>query len=208
MIYFQNTQGFYFKFMDKAQKYELMYIIPNTFTESESKKINGKTMEMITKNGGKILSNKEMGKQKLAYPIQNLSFGYYHLVFFKEGEKTDMTEINNLLKLSNEIIRFLLIKKDERVPKKKKKGEKTTGEKQKVEKKIEKVVKNEKIEKKTEKKVAEEVNKKVEEKIENKVKEEDSKKEIKEEITKKKNDINLKDLDKKLDDILNTEDLL
>ena len=150
-------------------RYELLFIIPNKFTEAEANSVTVKVKEIITKEGGNITFSEFWGKKQLAYPIGQNSYGYYSLLEFDlDGEK--LVKINKILRMSNDVIRFQIVKKKI----------KTAEQLEKAKKISEKIaVKN----------IAEE--KKAEEKEKGKEKK-----------------LDLKDLDKKLDNILDTKDLL
>ena len=51
-------------------KYEIMYIVRPNVEESELKGIVKNFEEVLTKNGAKIESSKEMGQRELAYEIK------------------------------------------------------------------------------------------------------------------------------------------
>jgi small subunit ribosomal protein S6 len=66
--------------------------------------------KLISDQGGKITFEEFWGKHKLAYRVDGFRHGYYHLVEFDlEGPK--LGEINNRLRLSNEVLRHQIIKK-------------------------------------------------------------------------------------------------
>ena len=60
-------------------KYEIMYIVRPNVEESELKGIVKNFEEVLTKNGAKIESSKEMGQRELAYEIKKFKSGYYYL---------------------------------------------------------------------------------------------------------------------------------
>ena len=60
-------------------KYEIMYIVRPNVEESELKGIVKNFEEVLTKNGAKIESSKEMGQRELAYEIKKFKRGYYYL---------------------------------------------------------------------------------------------------------------------------------
>ena len=64
-------------------KYEIMYIVRPNVEESELKGIVKNFEEVLTKNGAKIESSKEMGQRELAYEIKKFKSGYYYLNKFK-----------------------------------------------------------------------------------------------------------------------------
>lgn len=154
--------------------YELLFISPNKFTETEAENIAKKVEEMISSREGEITYKENWGKRKFAYPIKSYNHGYYTLLEFNlAGEK--LTEVDRFLRLSDEILRHQIVVKKLK-----------SAEQLETEKKI-----TEKIAAKHQAKEAEE-EKKVEEKQEKS----------------EKGKVDLKDLDEKLDNILNTGDLL
>ena len=159
--------------------YELLFIVPNKFTEDESKAIVKKVEGMIVKEGGKITYREDWGKRKFAYEIQKYDHGYYSLFEF-DLEGINLAKIDRALRMSNEILRHQIVVKQV-------KTEKQVAKEKEILAKI--AAKN----------IAKEEDAKVEE--EAKEKKEQAK-------DKDKDKVDLKDLDEKLDNILDTDDLL
>ncbi|MDD5032343.1 MAG: 30S ribosomal protein S6 [Patescibacteria group bacterium] len=154
--------------------YEILFIIPNKFTEGEADSVVVKVKKIITEEGGNITFSEFWGKKQLAYPIKQNSYGYYSLLEFDlDGEK--LAKINRVLRMSNDVIRFEIVRKKV----------KTAEQLEKAKKISEKIaVKNMAKEQKAEEK------------------------ETLKQVQGKEKKLDLKDLDEKLDDILNTKDLL
>lgn len=200
--------------------YELLYIIPNKFTEEESKKVDEKIKNNIIKKEGEITYTEQWGNKKLAYPVKHFSHGYYNLVEFDlPGES--LNELNKELNISEDILRHQIVKKKKRsleeIEKEKRKAEeikeKIKQEEEEEKEKKRPVPPKEEQVKKEEPEKSEEPAKEEEKEIKKEDKEqEDEKKEKKKEDKKKDKKKEKKeddeDLDKKLDDILNTENLL
>jgi len=93
------------------KNYELLYIVSNQYTESEATGIKNKVSELITKKGGVIGYEENLGKRKLAYPINHVSAGYYFLQEFELENGEVVKEINNDLRLDKEILRAQIISK-------------------------------------------------------------------------------------------------
>jgi len=90
--------------------YELLCLFSNKFSETEVEPIRANVIKLITDQGGAITLEEYWGKRKLAYPITGFRHGYYLLVEFDlEGPK--LQELNNRLRLSNEVLRHQIIKK-------------------------------------------------------------------------------------------------
>ncbi len=182
--------------MSKTKKvgknhYEMLFIVPNNFTEDEAKKIIEDTEEVIKKAEGEITHKEYWGKKKLAYEIKKFNHGYYNLIQFDlAGEK--LADLDRNFKLSKEILRHQI------VTTKKRSQEEIEAEKSRQEKAIKK---DESLTKKSDTKELkkEELNK-TEEKVEKKKE------------TNVKNNLSdngdLKDLDEKLEGILDSSDLI
>lgn len=161
------------------EHYELLFIIPNKYTEDEVKKIVDNVQKIIEKNQGEITYSEFWGKKKFSYNMQNFSHGYYSL--FEFNCAADRTEdINKELRLSNEVLRHMMVAKKMRTK------EEIESEKKQAQAIIQKQAKAAQEKKAKQEKSAAE--KKTDKKGEDKV--------------------NLKDLDEKLDKILETDDLL
>jgi small subunit ribosomal protein S6 len=91
--------------------YELLYIVSNQYTDDEAKKIKERIDEVIKSFGGIIGSEEDMGKKKLAYPINQVAHGYYFLTEFELEDGPKLKDINNLLRLDKEILRAQIINK-------------------------------------------------------------------------------------------------
>lgn len=175
--------------------YELLYIVPNKYTEDELKPIIEKINKIITDNKGKITYSEKWGNKKLAYPIKHFTHGYYNLVEF-DTEGKNLAEIDKVLRMSDEILRHQIITKQS------KSIEEITQEKELQLKRIKENTKQE-TKKEDQKKSKTPKNK---EKKSLKTEQKTITAETKEKETKKK--VNLKDLDDKLEKILETNDLL
>jgi small subunit ribosomal protein S6 len=93
-----------------TEHYEMLYIIPMSFTADELKPIVEKVAGQIKENEGTITKDDNMGKQKLAYTIKTFSHGYYLLYEF-DMPPAHLQSLNKALSLINEVLRFLIVKK-------------------------------------------------------------------------------------------------
>ena len=91
--------------------YEILFIMPNRFTDEEAKGVFAKVGQLISSLEGKITLENYWGKKKFAYPIKHEYYGYYGLYEF-DLERASIAEINNKLRLDNDIVRFLIVKKE------------------------------------------------------------------------------------------------
>ena len=73
--------------------YELLYIMPMSYTAEELKPINDKVVSIIKDNQGNITKEEDLGKLKFAYPIKHQSHGYYQLYEF-DMPKENLKRVN------------------------------------------------------------------------------------------------------------------
>lgn len=90
--------------------YELLYIIPNKYSETEYKEINQKIKEMAQKENLEILTEEDLGKKKLAYPIKHFFNGYYLTINFKAENKEKILKFEQKLKVMPEVLRHQIVK--------------------------------------------------------------------------------------------------
>jgi small subunit ribosomal protein S6 len=91
---------------ETMRKYEIMYIIRPDI-EQEAVQATVEKFQNIINNGGEITKHDVMGKRRLAYEINKHRDGHYVLVKFN-ANNTVLTELDRVMKISDEIIRFLI----------------------------------------------------------------------------------------------------
>ena len=90
--------------------YELVYIVPNQYTDEEVETISDKVKKIISENGGTITIEDSLGKKKLAYPIKQVHQGTY-LLLELDLETESLEKIKKTLGLTAEVLRFQIVKK-------------------------------------------------------------------------------------------------
>ena len=96
---------------EKINKYETIFVLDSTKTEEEITALVEKFKSLIEANG-EIESVDEWGKRRLAYPINDLTEGYYVLINFKSG--TDFpAELERVYGITEGVIRDIVIKSEE-----------------------------------------------------------------------------------------------
>ena len=88
--------------------YETLFIINPDLEESETTKTIDIIQDVITTGGGTIVKVDQWGKRQLAYQIQKKREGYYVLIYF-QAPPTIITELNRRYKLTDTIMRHLVI---------------------------------------------------------------------------------------------------
>lgn len=98
--------------MSQPHQYELVYIIQPDLSEDETKALDDRIAQSIVNNDGQILSTEVWGRRKLAYPIRNHFEGYYTLHNVElPADRVD--EVERILRLSEDVLRFLVIRPEE-----------------------------------------------------------------------------------------------
>ena len=92
-------------------KYELTLVV-NAKIEDEARNATVEAVkELIARFGGTITNIEETGKKRLAYEIQKMKEGYYYFIQF-DAESTTPNEIEQRLRIMENVIRFLCIRQD------------------------------------------------------------------------------------------------
>jgi len=91
--------------------YELLLIISPEVAEEDIEAAVGKVNRFITEKGGTISDTEQWGKRRLAYPIKHFTDGRYFLIKFNM-EPAFGRELEASLKISEEVLRHLLIKSE------------------------------------------------------------------------------------------------
>ncbi len=95
--------------------YELTYIVRPDVDDEAVAAVAARVEQTITSNGGSVLRTDSWGKRRLAYPIRRYNEGTYILL---RAELTDQAirEVDRSLKLSEDVIRHLLVRAEELLP--------------------------------------------------------------------------------------------
>ncbi|MBO5364264.1 MAG: 30S ribosomal protein S6 [Clostridia bacterium] len=96
---------------EAINKYETIFVVDATKTEEEITALVEKFKSLIEKHG-EIEAVEEWGKRRLAYPINDLTEGYYVLVNFKS--KPDFpVELERVYGITDGIIRDIVVRREE-----------------------------------------------------------------------------------------------
>ncbi len=92
------------------QEYELTVLV-HPDRESELEKALTTVRDLVTNNGGKITKEDNWGKKKLAYKVSKQDFAFYVLMDVELPAQAPL-KISNTLNISDDVIRYLLVKID------------------------------------------------------------------------------------------------
>lgn len=93
--------------------YELAFHLNPDLDESQIQQLAQNIENYITSNGGIISFKNEPERTRLSYPIKHRRqtyLGYIHFNLKPESEKEELTNIDEQVKLNNNILRYLIVK--------------------------------------------------------------------------------------------------
>lgn len=92
--------------------YELMLVVQPDLDEEGLTALMERITQTITDHGGEVIKVEPKGRRELAYPIRRHRSGQYVLLH-AALEQTSMQELERTIKLSEDILRYLLVRLDE-----------------------------------------------------------------------------------------------
>ena len=93
------------------KKYEVMFIV-NIANEEVIQAAVKLVQDTITRIGGTVVKVDEWGRRHLAYEVKHQNEGYYVIVDF-EADPAQITELDRIIKIHEEIIRHIIVKQDD-----------------------------------------------------------------------------------------------
>jgi len=94
------------------KRYEIMYIIRPNLEEQARKDVVELLNNILTNNGSQDLKVNEWGIRDLAYEIADFTKGYYVIIDVVAPIEA-ITEIDRVMKIREDIIRHIVIARDE-----------------------------------------------------------------------------------------------
>ena len=110
----KNVLGLHAGFQKETlvKEYELTVLIhPDLETDLEAPLEKVRTL--VTANGGKVIKEDNQGKKRLAYRIKGEDFAVY-VYMDVELPAEALLKISNTLNITDEVLRYLLVKVDEK----------------------------------------------------------------------------------------------
>jgi len=90
------------------RKYELMLIVPPDADEAAIQAVTDRITHTLAEHGGEIVKVDRWGRRRLAFPIDRHTDGYY-LVVELQAEPPAVKELDRVLALLDEVIRFKVV---------------------------------------------------------------------------------------------------
>lgn len=94
------------------RNYEAMYVLRPDMDEEQINAAIERFSDIITANGGEVTKVEQWGKRRLAYEVEKLREGYYVLCYFNGGTELPK-ELERNFKISDRVIRFLVVREGE-----------------------------------------------------------------------------------------------
>ncbi len=86
--------------------YETVFILTPVLSDVQMKDAVDKFRKVLTDNGAEIVHDENWGLKKLAYPVQQKSTGFYHLIEFR-GEPEIVAALELEYRRDEKVMRFL-----------------------------------------------------------------------------------------------------
>lgn len=94
------------------RKYEIMYIIRPNMDDEARQALVERFNNVLKENGAEITNVTDWGKRRLAYEIEKYRDGYYMIVNVT-AEPQAVQEFDRLARISEDIIRHIVVKEEE-----------------------------------------------------------------------------------------------
>ena len=91
-------------------KYELCVVLNAKLEDEQRNSEIDKIKGYVSRFGGSVIEPvEEWGKKRFAYPIEDMTEGYYYFIQF-EGKTTTPAELENSVRIMENVVRFLIVK--------------------------------------------------------------------------------------------------
>ena len=94
-------------------KYELAIALSVKIEDDERAALLDKAKGYIERFGGQITNVDDWGKKRLAYEVDHMKEAFYYFIQF-DAEPTAPMEIENRIRIMENVVRFLIVRADEK----------------------------------------------------------------------------------------------
>ena len=99
---------------DSMNKYELAVVVSAKFGEEERTAVIDKCKEYVARFGGNVTGvETDEAPRRLAYEIRKNKEAYYSFIRFESEDSNTPVELENRLRLREDLLRFLCVRLDE-----------------------------------------------------------------------------------------------
>ncbi len=93
-------------------KYELCVVLNAKIEDEGRAEELERVKELITRFGGTVTNVDDWGKKKFAFEVKKMKEGYYYFIQF-DAEPTTPIEIENRIRIMENVVRYLCVKQNE-----------------------------------------------------------------------------------------------
>ena len=93
-------------------KYELALVVNAKIEDDARTATVEKAKEIIARYGGTVTDVEEKGKMRTAYEIQKMNDAFFYFIRF-DAEPTVPAQVENDVRIMDNVLRFLCVRKDE-----------------------------------------------------------------------------------------------
>lgn len=93
-------------------KYELAIAVSAKIEDDERAATIDKVKAYVERSGGQITNVDEWGKKRLAYEVQHMKEAFYYFIQF-DAESKAPAEIENNVRIMENVVRFLCVRQEE-----------------------------------------------------------------------------------------------
>ncbi|MBO7357549.1 MAG: 30S ribosomal protein S6 [Lachnospiraceae bacterium] len=94
-------------------KYELAVVVSAKIEDDERAAVVDKCKAYVERFGGTVTNIEDAGKKRLAYDIQKMREAFYYFIQF-DAEATAPAEIESRIRIMDNVLRFLIVRTDEK----------------------------------------------------------------------------------------------
>jgi small subunit ribosomal protein S6 len=92
--------------------YEVLFILNSQLPEQDATNLIADFRGIAEKSGATLINQEAWGRRRLAYPIEKMQDGIYHLfVFQTEGDV--LNELDRRMKNSDQVVRHMIVRTDQ-----------------------------------------------------------------------------------------------
>ncbi|MDI3280251.1 MAG: 30S ribosomal protein S6 [Bacillota bacterium] len=95
-----------------VRSYEAMFVLHPKVEDEAVDSLVERFQKVVTDGGGEVLKSEKWGRRKLAYEIEKCTEGFYVVMDFR-SESAVAQELERVLKITDEVIRYLLVRLEE-----------------------------------------------------------------------------------------------
>lgn len=95
--------------------YEILAIIPAKFADTEIEAVAERVAKQLATSGATIEKTENLGKLKLAYPVDHARYGTY-VLFYVTAAQEAMKKIDQDMRLSEDVLRHMIVALPKGIP--------------------------------------------------------------------------------------------